>query len=192
MPRILKWRFVRQRWRLLLIVLFSLVFEDLYHQYSYYVPRPSQPLDTPFRVGCQNPQTDAPRENATIIMLTRNEDLEGAAASIRSLEKHFNRWFHYPVMFLNNEAWSDEFMAKMTEIVSGEAKFEVVPAEMWDSPEWMNKEEVENSVTTQGINGIYKGGLESYHNMCRFYSGFASGQRHLQCVLIIMQQILRR
>ncbi|KAF2189964.1 glycosyltransferase family 15 protein [Zopfia rhizophila CBS 207.26] len=169
MPRLLKWPSVR--WRPLLLIFLGLALEDLFHQYRYYVPRPSQPLDAPFQIGCQDPKTDAARENATIIMLTRNEDVDGAAASILSLENHFNRWFHYPVIFLNDKPWSNKFITTLTEIVSGEVKFEVIPAEMWDYPKWMNKEDAKERVAAQGANGIYKGGLESYHHMCRFYSG---------------------
>lgn len=107
-------------------------------------------------------------------MLTRNQDLIGAASSLKSLEEHFNRWFHYPVVFLNNEPWSEEFKMAMREVVSGEAIFEVLPEEAWGYPEWMMQEEGRKSVLDQGKNGIFKGGMESYHHMCRFYSGLGS------------------
>lgn len=160
-----------RRWRPLLIIALALAFESLFHQYQYHVSRPSQPLDAPFQIGCQIPKTDAPRENATIVMLTRNEDLEGAAASIRFFEENFNQWFHYPVVFLNDKPWSKDFIDALTGLVSGEAKFDVVPAEMWDYPKWMDRDDARQHVLAQGKNGIYKGGLESYHHMCRFYSG---------------------
>ncbi|KAF2260841.1 glycolipid 2-alpha-mannosyltransferase [Lojkania enalia] len=169
MPRFPKWR--STRFRVLLTIFLGLALEDLFHQYYYHVPRASQPLDTPFQVGCREPKTDAPRENATIIMLARNEDLDSAIATIQSLEDHFNRWFHYPVVFLNDQQWSNEFITKMTETVSGEAKFEVIPSEMFDYPEWINKDDAKASMATQDANGIHRGGMESYHHMCRFYSG---------------------
>lgn len=174
MPRLLRWyspRWRLVRWRPIMATIVALAVEDLYHQYYYHVSRPSKPLDAPFQVGCQIPKTDAPRENATIVMLTRNEDIEGAAAAIKSLEDHFNRWFHYPVVFLNNEPWSEAFIVTLTDIVSGEAKFEVVPEEMWGYPDGMNKKDAKQHVLAQGAAGIYKGGMESYHHMCRFYSG---------------------
>jgi mannosyltransferase len=64
----------------------------------------------------------------------------------------------------------------MSNIVSGEVTFEVLPANMWGFPSWMNnqhKEAANNSMKEQGRQGIYKGGMESYHHMCRFYSGSA-------------------
>lgn len=168
-PRLLRWR--SKRFRLVLLILLSLALESLYHQYTYHVSRPSHHLDPPFQIGCQEPDTSAPRENATIVMLTRNEDLIGAVSSLKSLEDHFNRWFNYPVVFLNNEEWSEEFKTAVKGVVSGEAIFEVLPRETWGYPEWMAEEEGKRSVREQGRQGIFKGGLESYHHMCRFYSG---------------------
>ncbi|KAF2278073.1 glycosyl transferase [Westerdykella ornata] len=170
MPRPFRWR--SSRWRLGLFLLLFLLIEDLHHQYSYHVHRPSVPLDPPFQVGCREPPSNPQRENATIIMLTRNEDLAGAVASMLSFEKHFNHWYHYPVIFLNEKPWSEEFVKKMTEVVSGEVKFETVPKQMWDVPEWMNREEVMRSLAAQKEKGIYKAEMESYHHMCRFYSGY--------------------
>jgi len=168
-PRLLRWR--SNRFRLFLFILLSLALESLHHQYTYHVSRPSHPLDPPFQIGCQEPDTSAPRENATIVMLTRNEDLVGAASSLQSLEDHFNRWFHYPVVFLNNEPWSEKFKTAMRGVVSGEAYFEVVPREAWGYPGWMDEKKASERVRGMGREGIFKGGLESYHHMCRFYSG---------------------
>ncbi len=44
-------------------------------------------------------------------MLTTNSeaDIKGAVQSVRELEDRFNRRYHYPWVFLNNEPFSDEF-----------------------------------------------------------------------------------
>ncbi|KAF2106857.1 glycolipid 2-alpha-mannosyltransferase [Lophiotrema nucula] len=169
MIRLYLWR--STRWRLVLVILLGLILELLLHQYYYHVPRPSQHHDPPFQIGCKEPRTDAPRENATIVMLAQNADLEQALVSIQSLEDHFNRWFHYPVTFLNDQPWSEEFISRMRKAVSGETIFEVVPSEMFGYPGWMDREDAKQSGLVQEANGIHKGGLESYHHMCRFYSG---------------------
>lgn len=152
-----------------MVILLGLGLELLFHQYYYHVPRPSETLDAVFQVGCKEPDTSAPRENAAIIMLARNEDLESAISSLRSLEDHFNRWFHYPIVFMNNEAFSDEFKKAVGDVVSGETKFEVVGKEFFGYPEWMDEEEGKKQV--QALTNIHKGNMESYHHMCRFYSG---------------------
>src|SRR5712691_2214322 len=50
-------------------------------------------------------------ENATFFMLTTNSeaDIKGAVQSVRELEDRFNRRYHYPWVFLNDEPFSDEF-----------------------------------------------------------------------------------
>ena len=104
-------------------------------------------------------------------MLAQNEDVERAVAAIESFEEHFNRWYNYPVTFLNNEPWSQEFINVLTKAVSGEVHFEVLPQEMFDFPEWMDKKKAKQMLAAQETNHVYKGGSESYHHMCRFYSG---------------------
>lgn len=49
------------------------------------------------------------RANATLLMLARNTDVEGAVRSVRELEDRFNRRYGYPWTFLNEEPFSDEF-----------------------------------------------------------------------------------
>lgn len=104
-------------------------------------------------------------------MLSRNSDLENALRSIVSIEKHFNQWYHYPVVFLNDELWDEEFIETMRETVSGEARFEVISKEEWTFPSWMDKDLAKASITEQGRKGILYAGMETYHHMCRFFSG---------------------
>jgi alpha 1,2-mannosyltransferase len=49
------------------------------------------------------------RANATLFMLTRNEDLEGAVRAVRELEDRFNRKYNYPWVFLNEKPFSGDF-----------------------------------------------------------------------------------
>ena len=50
-------------------------------------------------------------ENATFFMLATNSesDIKSAVQSVRELEDRFNRRYHYPWVFLNDEPFSDEF-----------------------------------------------------------------------------------
>ena len=159
------------KWRIFMLVMLGLALENLTYRYYYHVPRPSQHYDLPFQIGCQEPKTNAARANATIIMLAQNEDLEKAVAAVESLEEHFNRWYHYPITFLNNEPWSPEFEKALTRAASGKAHFEVLPQEMFDFPEWMDREKAKEMLAEQEAHHVYKGGSASYHHMCRFYSG---------------------
>ena len=49
------------------------------------------------------------RANAVMLMLARNNELEGAVNSVRRLEEKFNKRYHYPWVFLNDELFTDEF-----------------------------------------------------------------------------------
>lgn len=153
------------------MICLGLLIEVLLHQYYYHVPRPSRDADNVFQVGCVEPDTSSPRENAAIIMLAQNEDLESALSSLRSLEDHFNRWFHYPVVFMNDQAFTPEFKEAVGKVVSGETKFEVIGKEYFGYPDWMDETTGKEMVKANGELGVHKGGMESYHHMCRFYSG---------------------
>lgn len=104
-------------------------------------------------------------------MLTRNEDLEGVVTSLRSFERHFNRWFHYPYIFLNDKEFNSTFKEVIQKHVSSPVQFGKVGPELWDFPTWADRSTVEEGIALQGDRGIMYGGLESYHHMCRFYSG---------------------
>jgi alpha 1,2-mannosyltransferase len=49
------------------------------------------------------------RANATFVFLCRNSDINGVVASIQSMEDRFNKKYHYPWVFLNDEPFTEEF-----------------------------------------------------------------------------------
>jgi len=49
------------------------------------------------------------RENATFVFLCRNNDINGVVSSMQQLEDRFNRRYHYPWVFLNEEPFTEEF-----------------------------------------------------------------------------------
>jgi mannosyltransferase len=162
------------RLRIFLIVAVACLLEVFVHVRSNAIPRPSHDLDAPFATKCQDPVRNAaanPRENATFVMLTRNDELHPALKAIENIERQFNQWFHYHVLFINNEAWDPEFVLALKAAVSGEATFEVLSEDEWTFPSWTNVKDAREKIKEQGDRGIYKGGKESYHHMCRFYSG---------------------
>jgi mannosyltransferase len=154
------------------IVLASLL-ESVYNVYTLRSPSPATgvPLDKPFHVGCQEPDISAPRENATILMLARNADVDGAVKSLTSLEERFNKWYHYPVVFLNDQAWDQGFKDAVTEVASGLVQFGIIEKSMWKYPEWIDLTKARMHMEAQAKAGVIYAGDESYHHMCRFYSG---------------------
>jgi len=160
-------------WRLALVCLaLAAAAEVFLHRRQYAVRQPDIELDEPFYTTCQEPKVDAPRENAALVMLARNKELAKALKTVQSIERHFNRWFHYPIVFMNDEPWSEEFINAMNATASGEVRFEVIPRDEWTFPEWMDVDATKESIAAQGRAGILYAGMETYHHMCRFYSGY--------------------
>ena len=114
---------------------------------------------------------NAPRENGVIVMLARNRELEGAVKSIKSIEKQFNHWFNYPIVFLNDKPWDKAFIDTLTKVASGKVIFDTIHPSMWGFPEWMDQNEAQRKMEQQEEQGVLYAGLESYHHMCRFNSG---------------------
>src|SRR5947208_14226378 len=89
-----------------------------------------------------------------------------------AFEQQFNQWFHCPMVFLNDQPWDRSFVNALTEVASGEVQFEMISEEMWGFPDWMDQDEARREMKKQAGHGIMYGGAESYHHMCRFYSGW--------------------
>jgi hypothetical protein len=161
-----------------LFLLLAAAIEVYLHTRQYAVVPPEYDLDEPFYTSCQDPMANAerPRESAALVMLARNKELAKAIKTVQSIERHFNRWFRYPIVFLNDEPWSDDFIHAMNSTVSGEARFEVIPRGEWMFPEFVNEDAARASMAEQGKEGILYAGMETYHHMCRFYSGFVNFQ----------------
>ncbi|ODQ67430.1 glycosyl transferase, partial [Nadsonia fulvescens var. elongata DSM 6958] len=110
--------------------------------------------------------------NATFITLARNSELEKLLPSIRSVEDRFNKKFHYDWVFLNEEEFSQEFIDAVSPLVSGKARFGIIPEEHWGYPEWIDKAKADDARKKLAEANVNYGGLESYRHMCRFQSGF--------------------
>ena len=105
-------------------------------------------------------------------MLARDKELDGVIQSIKSVERHFNRWFHYPYVFLNDGDFGEKFKQTVTNYTSAPVKFGKIDASMWGFPDWVDHDVAREGIRKQGDQAIMYGGMESYHHMCRFYSGY--------------------
>ncbi|KAF2817211.1 alpha-1,2-mannosyltransferase Kre5 [Mytilinidion resinicola] len=128
--------------------------------------------DKVFVTGCLEPQVDGPRANAAFVVLARNKELDGVLQSIKSIERHFNRWFHYPYVFLNDGDFNSTFKEAILNHTSGSVEWGKIDSTMWGYPSWTDMAVAKEGIAKQGDAAIMYGGMESYHHMCRFYSGF--------------------
>lgn len=159
-------------------LLVPLFLEAFLHWRTFDIPRPGHDLDPPYQVGCREPPSPSSsssrpknHESAALVMLAQNSEREAARRTVASVEARFNRWFHYPYVFLNDQPWDPAFVAALNATVSGPAAFEVIPAEEWTYPPWVDRAAARESIVRQGERGVHYGGRESYHHMCRFFSG---------------------
>jgi mannosyltransferase len=127
-----------------------------------------------FVTGCLEPDTTQKRANAVFVVLARNKELDGVVQSLKSIERHFNRWYHYPYVFLNDGDFNQTFMDTVKNYTSSEVKFGKVGPDMWGFPDWVDPKVAKEGIAKQGDNAIMYGGMESYHHMCRFYSGYVT------------------
>ncbi|KAF1849368.1 glycosyltransferase family 15 protein [Cucurbitaria berberidis CBS 394.84] len=131
----------------------------------------SEKYDKPFVVGCLEPKVNAPRANAAFVVLARNKELDGVIQTVKSIERHFNRWFHYPYVFLNDGEFNATFKETVLNHTSAAVEWGTISAEHWGFPDWVDPAVAKEGIAKQGDHAIMYGGMESYHHMCRFYSG---------------------
>ncbi|KAL7895934.1 glycosyltransferase family 15 protein [Trichoderma sp. SZMC 28014] len=132
----------------------------------------SEKHDKVFVTGCLEPDTSQPRANAAFVVLARNKEIDGVIQSIKSMERHFNRWYHYPYVFLNDAEFDDNFKETVRNYTSGSVEFGKVEPGTWGFPDWIDEKVAQEGIAKQGDAAVMYGGMESYHFMCRFYSGF--------------------
>ncbi|SCU87623.1 LADA_0E05160g1_1 [Lachancea dasiensis] len=119
------------------------------------------------------------RENATILMLVRNWELDGALKSMRSLEDRFNGKYHYDWTFLNDVPFENAFIEATTAMASGRTAYGLIPPSDWNRPDTVDEEDFENCLQLMEEKGVIYGGSRSYRNMCRFNSGYFFRQKLL-------------
>jgi alpha 1,2-mannosyltransferase len=88
------------------------------------------------------------------------------------MEYWWNRKYQYPWVFFNDEPFTDEFKAATQNLTSSQCYYEIVPKGHWSLPDWIDEERFMNGLTYLGTIGVREGWMVSYHNTCRWNSGF--------------------
>ncbi|KAI8099478.1 nucleotide-diphospho-sugar transferase [Halteromyces radiatus] len=81
------------------------------------------------------------KAKAAFVILVRNSEQEGIASSIMNLEDKFNKNFHYPYVFLNEEPFTEEFKMAMTRASPNAVmKFGLIDKQQhWGYPSFVNE-----------------------------------------------------
>ena len=73
---------------------------------------------------------------------------------------------------MNDGDFGTHFKESITNYTSAPVEFGKIDASMWGYPDWVNADVAREGIRKQGDAAIMYGGMESYHHMCRFYSGY--------------------
>ncbi|THH15416.1 hypothetical protein EW146_g5055 [Bondarzewia mesenterica] len=113
------------------------------------------------------------RANATLVMLARNSDIDGAVKSVREVEDKFNKKFGYPWVFLNEEPFSNEFQRRVGNLVNSPTHFAQIPKEHWFQPDWIDEKKASESREKMVQNNIIYGGSVPFSSATSFFNNIA-------------------
>jgi hypothetical protein len=124
----------------------------------------------------------ATRPRAAFIALVRNSELSGMVHSIAQVEARFNsrKTHRYDWVFFNNEHFTDEFKAAVSNATSSTCYFETIPEKHWATPDWIDRSRYGVGRQYMGSIAVGKAELESYHQMCRWNAGLFALEARLQ------------
>lgn len=111
------------------------------------------------------------RERATILSLVRNNELTSIVKSIEQIEAKFNSKFQYPYTFINEQPFSNKFKERVSSLTKAEINFVHIPHHIWRKPFDIDGEREKAGIEYLLSEDVAYSDVESYHNMCRFYSG---------------------
>lgn len=121
------------------------------------------------------------RPKAAFIALVRNAEVEEMVYSMVQLESRFNsRATHqYDWIFFNDEEFTEDFMLAVEKATASKCYFEIIPAEHWSVPPWIDTTRFDVGRQFMGSIGVGKAWLQSYHHMCRWNAGLFALEKRL-------------
>ncbi|BFZ54599.1 putative mannosyltransferase ktr4 [Savitreella phatthalungensis] len=132
--------------------------------------RPAHEYNTSVEGPLFYPPKDGIKAKAAIIMLVRNNEIDNALGSVRDHERVFNAKHGYPWIFFNDEPFSREFRAAMSEATAGKATFEIIPWQHWSVPDGIDRVKLAEAFDRMQDADVKYHHLLSYRKMCRWNS----------------------
>jgi alpha 1,2-mannosyltransferase len=133
--------------------------------------KPGGVVPSDYFKGSQGSQNTT-RENAAIVILARNGDLQGVLDSMKQFEYMFNKKYGYPYVFLNEEDFSPAFKKWTTEITDAPTSYGKIPHDHWFQPDSIDEARATKARNKMVEDKVIYGHSVPYRNMCRFNSGF--------------------
>ncbi|OLY80473.1 Glycolipid 2-alpha-mannosyltransferase [Smittium mucronatum] len=119
--------------------------------------------------GTTNGVISSTRQNAVIVALVRNSELDKMRDSIKQFERRFNAKFNYPYLFFNDEPFTDSFKEDIKSVTPSKLDFITLEKEFWEIPKNINTTLFTEKLAENKDRYIY-GDNVSYRLMCRFES----------------------
>lgn len=101
-------------------------------------------------------------------MVIGNEDLQGARASIRSVEDRFNHQYGYPWILLSSQYFTPQFRKYIARLTKAPLYFGKIDLEAWHYPNWIVPERAELAMQYLAGSNVYQGGSLSFRQTARF------------------------
>ncbi|SAM00973.1 hypothetical protein [Absidia glauca] len=163
-------RSVRSKWISATCALLGLVFV-MTSLYMSPVDRYMQNLDSTLTPPITTTNNNEPMR-ACFVVLVRNNELQGIKNTVIQIEARFNKRFHYPYVFLNDDYFTDEFVQEISSLTTAQVNFGKVDQQMWGYPSYINQTYAASQRADLAAQGVPYADSESYRHMCRFQSGF--------------------
>lgn len=135
-------------------------------------PKPPYKVPVPEEYYGSSNSSSPRKANAVIVILARNSDLQGVIVSMKQVEDRFNKKYHYPYVFLNEQPFSADFKKRTTEVTDSKVEYGLIPPDHWYQPSWIDEEKATKAREDMVAHQVIYGGSVPYRNMCRFNSGF--------------------
>ncbi|KAI9313170.1 nucleotide-diphospho-sugar transferase [Dichotomocladium elegans] len=105
-------------------------------------------------------------------MVLQNGDIQGARATIRSIEDRFNHVYQYPWVFLSDQPYTYELVNNLRTLSTAPMFFGRIDPEVWHYPSWISGVRLENTMQSMANRGVNKATSLLYRQRARYHSGF--------------------
>ncbi|KAI0306563.1 glycosyltransferase family 15 protein [Multifurca ochricompacta] len=99
---------------------------------------------------------------------------------MQQIEDRFNKRARYPWTFLSDQSFSQDFRARTSAMTDSPTVFDVIPAEHWGPPAWINSTRAEQVRENMKLLRIPQGDSIRFRNLSRFNAGFLAKQEILR------------
>lgn len=124
-------------------------------------------------VDKRNEKVESSNENATFLVLCRNNEVYDLLETIQSIQDRYNHQYHHDWVFLNDKTFLDQLVVLVSLYIPyGRLSFGQVPKNHWLYPPFIDQRVASAKREEFRSKDVYNGDSESYRHMCRFYLGY--------------------